>query len=379
MATYDNGTETFRIYVDGKEKSSYHYAGFGSIASNDEHLFLGTYRAAGYWFAGREDELGLWNRALTADEVRRLYNDGVPGAFTGSLTDGLQAHLEMENDWNDSSGNGYDAEDATAGFTGNAIGGDYAGLFDGIDDGVQYPDTLSTEHGLSISVWTWRTSTAEEVQTIVNKGREEDNNDIWLFFWKESVEFELGNGNTRYMLEAEIVYPDEMDFHVKSTAGRWNGTEWVTDDVTSPCVDGGDPDSDYSQEPAPNGGRVNIGVYGNTPEASKGVVVPPGEVSPPGSDEPLRFADKVTLVWEPAAASGAEWFNLYRGDLADLSTENVGACLQPGIETNTTTDAEEPAAGAGFDYVVTGENGTGEGPAGSASNGDPRSPSDACP
>jgi parallel beta-helix repeat protein len=30
----------------------------------------------------------------------------------------------------------------------------------------------------------------------------------------------------------------------------------------SPCIDAGDPNSDYSQEPNPNGGRINMGAYG---------------------------------------------------------------------------------------------------------------------
>ncbi|KAF5438170.1 PKD repeat-containing protein [Candidatus Methanophagaceae archaeon] len=62
---------------------------------------------------------------------------------------------------------------------------------------------------------------------------------------------------------------DNGDFHLKSIGGHWNGTTWVYDDVTSPCVDAGDPASDYSNEPEPNGGRLNIGAYGNTKEASK--------------------------------------------------------------------------------------------------------------
>lgn len=37
----------------------------------------------------------------------------------------------------------------------------------------------------------------------------------------------------------------------------------------SPHIDSGNPKSDFSLEPAPNGGRVNIGAYGNTPEATK--------------------------------------------------------------------------------------------------------------
>jgi parallel beta-helix repeat protein len=61
------------------------------------------------------------------------------------------------------------------------------------------------------------------------------------------------------------------DFHLKSGGGRWDpiAATWVTDSVHSPCIDTGDPASPYANEPAPNGGRVNIGAYGNTPEASK--------------------------------------------------------------------------------------------------------------
>ncbi len=36
----------------------------------------------------------------------------------------------------------------------------------------------------------------------------------------------------------------------------------------SPCIDAGDPESDFSLEPQPNGGRVNVGAYGNTAEAT---------------------------------------------------------------------------------------------------------------
>lgn len=36
----------------------------------------------------------------------------------------------------------------------------------------------------------------------------------------------------------------------------------------SPAIDAGYPSFDYSNEPQPNGGRINIGAYGNTPEAT---------------------------------------------------------------------------------------------------------------
>ncbi len=58
-------------------------------------------------------------------------------------------------------------------------------------------------------------------------------------------------------------------YHLKSENGRWTGTQWVYDNSTSPCIDTGDPASDYSNEPTPNGNRINIGAFGNTTEASK--------------------------------------------------------------------------------------------------------------
>ena len=59
------------------------------------------------------------------------------------------------------------------------------------------------------------------------------------------------------------------DFHLKSNEGRWDDSIWVTDSEKSKCINAGDPATTYSNEPAPNGGRVNMGAYGNTSEASK--------------------------------------------------------------------------------------------------------------
>ena len=67
-----------------------------------------------------------------------------------------------------------------------------------------------------------------------------------------------------------FVDPDNDDYHLRSERGRyWPRFDiWVLDRVTSPCVDGGAPDADISNEPMPNGGRINIGAYGGTTEAS---------------------------------------------------------------------------------------------------------------
>ena len=60
------------------------------------------------------------------------------------------------------------------------------------------------------------------------------------------------------------------DYHLKSEVGRWQSgvQDWVSDAVTSPCIDAGDPDSDWTAETWPHGQRINLGVYGGTWQAS---------------------------------------------------------------------------------------------------------------
>jgi len=78
-----------------------------------------------------------------------------------------------------------------------------------------------------------------------------------------------GEGNIAH--DSCFVDPNNADYHLKSQAGRWdaNGGRWTTDDVTSPCIDAGDPMSPIRHEPFPNGGVINMGSYGGTAEASK--------------------------------------------------------------------------------------------------------------
>jgi hypothetical protein len=73
--------------------------------------------------------------------------------------------------------------------------------------------------------------------------------------------------------------PNNGDFHLKSQAGRWtsassvepdpNSQTWVMDDVTSLCIDAGDPNSDWTAELWPHGERINMGAYGGTSQSSR--------------------------------------------------------------------------------------------------------------
>ena len=58
---------------------------------------------------------------------------------------------------------------------------------------------------------------------------------------------------------------ENNDYHLCSRTGRWDPFVelWAKDVTHSSCIDAGDPSSDYSREPMPNGGRINMGAYGN--------------------------------------------------------------------------------------------------------------------
>jgi hypothetical protein len=94
----------------------------------------------------------------------------------------------------------------------------------------------------------------------------------------------------------------DRDYHLKSRTGRWdpNSQSWVKDNVTSPCIDAGDPNSPVGEEPIPNGGRINMGAYGGTAEASKSYfsepvceTIIPGDIN---GDCKVNFCDLAILA-----------------------------------------------------------------------------------
>jgi len=78
-----------------------------------------------------------------------------------------------------------------------------------------------------------------------------------------------------------FINPTARDFHLLSEFGRWDraAARFVCDDATSPYIDAGDPAGEFSREPQRNGGRVNMGAFGNTREASRSRLKLVGDVN----------------------------------------------------------------------------------------------------
>jgi autonomous glycyl radical cofactor GrcA len=182
--------------------------------------------------------------------------------------------------------------------TTNSYGG---GIFIYGAAGLIVNNVVAHNYGnVSGGITVWRSAPTISNNTIVRNrpnGLHLDETDIWLWnsvpivnniIWGNEMYMEeevrssgylirfndiQGNWGGQGNLSVEPLFadPENRDYHLKSQAGRWDPKtqSWVIDEVTSPCVDTGDPASPTGAEPVPHGGRLNIGAYGGTPEASK--------------------------------------------------------------------------------------------------------------
>jgi hypothetical protein len=92
---------------------------------------------------------------------------------------------------------------------------------------------------------------------------------------EDEGEIVSGSGNIRQ--DPLFADPQRGDFHLKSRRGRFvpgsggdgiSSGMWILDEVSSPCIDAGDPEVRPVRERMPNGGRLNQGASGGTPFAS---------------------------------------------------------------------------------------------------------------
>jgi hypothetical protein len=112
VAVFNNGTG--KIYVNGLvTDSNLNGNQFTNFISSNAPLYFGK-RSPGNqtigFVKGKMDDIGIWNRELTPQEITTMYN-GVPynyacNAVSGSLTNGLFGYWPFCGNANDDSGNG---------------------------------------------------------------------------------------------------------------------------------------------------------------------------------------------------------------------------------------------------------------------------------
>jgi parallel beta-helix repeat protein len=133
------------------------------------------------------------------------------------------------------------------------------------------------------------------------------------------------------------------DYRLYSERGRYwpEHDVWILDTITSPCIDAGDPNADPADEPLPNGGRINMGAYGGTVQASLSPSPPPvlpGQASNPNpAHGAVDIETEVVLSW--TAGTDALSHLVYFGTDVNppLVSHQNGTEFDPGpLDQNTT-------------------------------------------
>ncbi len=113
------------------------------------------------------------------------------------------------------------------------------------------------------------------------------------------------------------------DYHLLSVAGRWVPSYpspsdpnilisgWMTDNVSSPCIDAADPNAGYGDELWPHGKLLNMGAYGGTSHASLSQLTA-GDIRDIDNDNSVSMNDVSKLVdkWNSGNAPLKEDLNL---------------------------------------------------------------------
>lgn len=127
------------------------------------------------YMAGKLDEIRIYNRPLSHQEVDSLYKLEAPGI---NLSSGLIAYYPFNGNANDESGNGNNGFVSGATLSTDRYGNpNQAYKFDGIDDYIEIPNSPSLENTSAISISAWvkvDSLTQGEFATILEKSNNSD-------------------------------------------------------------------------------------------------------------------------------------------------------------------------------------------------------------
>jgi len=141
------------------------------------------------------------------------------------------------------------------------------------------------------------------------------------------------------------------DFHLKSMGGRWDllNQQWAIDPEHSPAIDAGNPASPFENEPLPNGGRVNLGAYGNTVYASRSYDENQGNIYFVGPNRPYTTLQQVAGMLLPGDVVFVDGGHTYPGGVVfnQPGTEQQKIQIR-GIRVN----GNRPVISGGFNGVA---------------------------
>ena len=163
ICTYNSNILNF--YLNGTQIDQFTV---NTLPINSGNYFLGASQTGSdQYFEGKLDDIGIWNRALTPQEITNLYTSTVPVSCLPAYvpTSGLVGYWPFCGNANDESGNGNNGTVNGATLTTDRNGvANQAYSFDGINDFiVANSNPLYVSDTLTISIWINTNSTPPSI------------------------------------------------------------------------------------------------------------------------------------------------------------------------------------------------------------------------
>lgn len=196
--SYD-GSET-KLYLDNVLVDS--HAMSGPIQYDEHDWTIGAYDGGSQSFNGLIDDVRIYNRSISADEVQQLYYE-------------LAGYWKFDGNATDSSGNGNNGSLSGNPSYANGVCG-AAIAFDGIDDDLIVPDSpsLNPSDGITIAVWVKSLDTTQSY--ILLKHHQ------YVMAGHQAYPLDMGlyiNGTFQFVSSNINVFDDVWHF----IAGTWDG------------------------------------------------------------------------------------------------------------------------------------------------------------
>jgi hypothetical protein len=230
VLTYSNNT--VNVYVDGVLANTVSNYCVNAIKGLPSLLELGTTLYSPN-FSGVIDDLGVWNRALSQQEITSInsgvYYSDTCNAVSGSITNGLVGYWPFCGNANDDSGNGNNGTVNGATLTTDRFGNlNSAYSFDGVNDFIDINDDASLRPSkISISVW-YKTTNPDPFRCLVSKTNYTDATNEQYFFDLNDVGIKI-NSSCNPNQGWSYFRPNNAQMLVQNS---WNHLVFVWDGVS---------------------------------------------------------------------------------------------------------------------------------------------------
>ncbi|MFB6342645.1 LamG-like jellyroll fold domain-containing protein [Saccharicrinis sp. FJH62] len=198
VVSVDSSTQKLTTFLDGDTVNSISIENISSTSNNIDWIIGGIYDNynGSRKYIGYIDEVKIYNRILTDNELDRLYNEQEP---VSNITDSLVAYYPLDSTFNDMSGNGFDAENHGVTFGSDLFGKNNAAAYFENAAYLVVPHDNKLNFGtedFSISLWVKSNSDAR--QMICQKGgiNEYDDPQYWIRLNDQqgTASYTTGNG-----------------------------------------------------------------------------------------------------------------------------------------------------------------------------------------